>query len=69
MLSPEQKAQMPTEGPWRVIQPRDVAEVVWQAYAEDRVHWYVPSELKELHGQAVAAPEQVRDYFISLGRD
>ena len=69
MLSPEQKALMPTEGPWRVIQPRDVAEVVWRAYDEDRVHWYVPEELKQIHLQAIAEPEQVRDYFISLGRD
>ncbi len=68
MLSPEQKALMPTEGPWRVIQPRDVAEVVWRAYEEDRVHWYVPPELKDMHLQAIAEPEQVRDYFIALGR-
>ncbi len=69
MLSPEQKAALPSDGPWRLIQPRDVAEVVWRAYDEDRVHWYVPEELKQMHLQAIAEPEQVRDYFISLGRD
>ncbi len=68
MLPPEQKAMLPSEGPWRLIQPRDVAEVVWRAYSEDRVHWYVPAELKQLHLQAVAEPEQTRDYFIGLGR-
>ena len=69
MLSPEQKAALPPDGPWRLIQPRDVAEVVWRAYDEDRVHWYVPEELKQMHLQAIAEPEKVRDYFISLGRD
>ena len=68
MLSPEQKARLPADGPWRLIQPRDVAEVVWRAYGEDRVHWYVPEELKALHLQAVAEPEQTRDYFLALGR-
>ena len=69
MLSPAQKAMLPPDGPWRLIQPRDVAEVVWRAYDEDRVHWYVPPELKEMHLGAVAEPEQTRDYFIALGRD
>ena len=68
MLSPEQKAILPPDGPWRLIQPRDVAEVVLRAYAEDRVHWYVPPELKDMHVGAVAEPEQTRDYFIALGR-
>ena len=68
MLSPEQKAMLPPDGPWRLIQPRDVAEVAWRAYGEDRIHWYVPEELHALHIQAVQAPEQVRDYFLALGR-
>jgi NAD(P)-dependent dehydrogenase (short-subunit alcohol dehydrogenase family) len=69
MLPPEHKAILPTEGAWRLIQPREVAEVAWRAYGEDRVHWYVPEELKELHVMAVNAPEQARDYFVALGRD
>ena len=69
MLPPEQKAVLPVEGAWRLIQPRDVAEVVWQAYTEDRIHWYVPEELKDMHLMAVSQPEQTRDYFIGLGRD
>ena len=68
MLTAETKAMLPPDGPWRLIDPREVAETVWQAYHEDRVHWYVPPELKELHVQAVAAPEATRDYFIALGR-
>ncbi len=68
MLSAETKAMLPPDGPWRLISPRMVAEVVWQAYHEDRVHWYMPPELKELNVQAIAAPEATRDYFIALGR-
>ncbi len=68
MLSAETKAILPPDGPWRLINPRMVAETVWEAYHEDRVHWYVPPELKELHIQAVSAPEATRDYFIALGR-
>ena len=68
MLTPETKAMLPPDGPWRLIQPRMVAETVWQAYHEDRVHWYAPPELKDLHVQAIAAPEATRDYFIALGR-
>ena len=68
MLSAEQKAMLPPDGPWRLIQPREVAETVWQAYLEDKVHWYVPPELKQVHLQAVAEPEQTRDWFIAIGR-
>lgn len=68
MLPPEQKALLPAEGPWRLIQPREVAEVAWRAYGEDRIHWYVPEELHGLHVQAVQAPEQARDMFLALGR-
>ena len=68
MLSAETKAMLPPDGPWRLISPRMVAETVWQAYHEDRVHWYVPPELKDLNVQAISAPEATRDYFIALGR-
>ena len=69
MLPPEHKALLPSDGAWRLIQPRDVAEVVWRAYFEDRIHWYVPEELKDMHLMAITEPEQTRDYFIALGRD
>ena len=69
MLPPETRALLPPDGPWRLVQPREVAEVVWRAYDEDRIHWYVPEELKDFHLMAVAEPERARDYFISLGRD
>ena len=69
MLPPETRALLPTAGAWRLVQPREVAETVWRAYGENRIHWYVPEELKELHLMAVSEPEQARDYFIALGRD
>ena len=69
MLPPEMRPLLPPAGPWRLVAPREVAEVVWRAYGEDRIHWYVPEELKELHVMAVSEPEQARDYFTSLGRD
>ena len=69
MLPPEMRPLLPPAGPWRLVNPREVAEVVWQAYGTDRIHWYVPEELKELHVRAVSEPEQARDYFITMGRD
>ncbi|WP_174300365.1 SDR family oxidoreductase [Caulobacter sp. S45] len=68
MLPPETRAMLPPDGPWRLVTPREVAEVVWRAYDEDRIHWYVPPELKDFHLMAVSEPEKARDYFISLGR-
>ena len=68
MLPPETRALLPHDGPWRLVQPREVAEAVWRAYGEDRIHWYVPEELKDFHLMAVSEPEQARDYFIALGR-
>ncbi len=68
MLTPETKAVLPPDGPWRLIQPHEVAEIVWRAYHEDRIHWYVPEDLKALHVQAIEHPEQTRDYFLALGR-
>ena len=68
MLPAETRAMLPPDGPWRLVQPREVAEVVWRAYDEDKVHWYVPPELKDVHLMAVSEPEKARDYFISLGR-
>ena len=55
------KAMAPPEGMWRLVQPGEVAEVVWAAYHGDRLHWYVPDELKEFDLQATAEPERVRE--------
>ena len=39
-----------TEGPFRLISPREVAQAVWDAYHDEtgRLHWYVPEEIGEI---------------------
>ncbi|NWG52404.1 MAG: SDR family oxidoreductase [Hydrogenophilaceae bacterium] len=53
------------EGMWRLMPPRAVAEAVWSAYHEDKIHWYVPPELIEFDKLATAAPEAVRDQMAA----
>ena len=64
MMSPERKAYLPKEGPFRVVDPSEVAKAVWQAYHGDKVHWYVPPELAQLDLDVTAAPEEARDKRI-----
>ena len=66
ILSEPMRAMAPAEGMWRLVQPQEVAEVVWSAYHSDTLHWYVPSELKEFHRQAVERPEVVREERTAL---
>ena len=61
MLSPEHKAMLPTDGPFRVVSPDMVAEAVWAAYAGDGLHHYVPAELAPLAVDVAARPEATRD--------
>ena len=65
MLSAQDKAQLPTEGMWRVMSAQAVAEAAWDAVHGDQLHWFVPSELAELDRQSTAAPEAVRDALIA----
>ena len=51
---------------WRLVQPAEVAEMVWRAYHEDRLHWYVPEELKQFDLQATEQPEAVREERTAL---
>ncbi len=48
-------------GPYRLIEPIEVAEAVWQAYESDRIHWYVPAELEELDKLKAQNVEAFRD--------
>ncbi len=66
ILSDSLRSQAPKDGMWRLLQPVDVAETVWRAYHEDRLHWYVPEELKEFDLQAVRHPEAVREERTAL---
>ena len=61
ILSGPMRDMAPSEGMWRMVSPHHVAEVVWRAYHEDKLHWYVPEELREFHVQVVQQPEQVRE--------
>ena len=66
LMSPQLRAVAPTEGMWRLVKPREVAETVWRAYHEDVLHWYVPPELRDFHRQVVDQPEQVREERTEL---
>lgn len=66
LMSERIRQMAPAEGMWRLVTPREVAETVRRAYAEDRLHWYIPEELRGFHAQVVAAPEAVREERTQL---
>ena len=66
ILSDKLKQMAPAEGMWRLVQPEEVAETVWSAYHGDRLHWYVPEELKAFDQQVAAEPEIVREERAAL---
>ena len=66
LMSDQMRAMAPKEGMWRLLPPREVAETVRRAYAEDLLHWYVPEELREFHAQVVREPEVVREERTAL---
>lgn len=66
LLSDQMRAMAPAEGMWRLVQPREVAQTVLRAYGEDKLHWYVPEELREFHLQVVSEPEMVREERTAL---
>ena len=51
---------------WRLGQPSEVADTVFGAYSSDRLHWYVPEDLREFHRQVVNDPEGVREERTEL---
>ncbi|WP_243626070.1 SDR family oxidoreductase [Phenylobacterium hankyongense] len=65
ILPPGVAANAPKEGMFRAIPPAEVAQVVWDAYHADKLHWYVPPELAELDKAAALNPEAVRDQMGS----
>ncbi|WP_010188663.1 SDR family oxidoreductase [Sphingomonas sp. PAMC 26605] len=66
LLSDGLRQMAPAEGMWRLVTPREVAVTVWEAYRADRVHWYIPEELRDFHLQVVAEPELVREERTAL---
>ncbi len=65
ILPPGAAANAPKEGMFRAIAPIEVARVVWRAYHEDKLHWYVPPEIYDLDKAATLAPEQTRDQMAA----
>jgi NAD(P)-dependent dehydrogenase (short-subunit alcohol dehydrogenase family) len=62
--------QAAPDGPFRLIQPRAVADAVWQSYAGDpRLHWYVPADLEGLEHEKLSGPESMRDSRIQRLRE
>ena len=66
ILSETMRNMAPPDGMWRLVKPAEVAETVWRAYHEDKLHWYVPKELKAFDAQAVEQPEAVREERTAL---
>ena len=66
LLGDQMRALAPPEGMWRLIDPADVAQTVWDAYHHDKLHWYIPEELRSFHLQVVAEPELVREERTAL---
>lgn len=61
------RASLPNDGMWRLIPSEDVAKTVYQAYLEEKIHWYVPEELEDLEKLVVENPNKARDEVISSG--
>ena len=66
ILSDGMRAMAPSEGMWRLVPPSEVADTVFSAYSSDRLHWYVPEDLREFHRQVVDDPERVREERTEL---
>ena len=66
MLSDQMRSLAPAEGMWRLVDPADVAQTVWDAYHQDKLHWYIPEELRTFHLQVVNEPEMVREERTAL---
>jgi hypothetical protein len=64
MMPESYKERMPKEGMWRLMPPMAVAEVVWAAYHDTRLHWYVPAELEQRESEVVQDPTRARDETI-----
>ena len=51
---------------WRLGQPSEVADTVFRAYSSDRLHWYIPEDLRDFHRQVVNGHEGVREERTAL---
>jgi len=51
------------EGATRLVQPEEVAELVWEAYGSDEVHGYIPIEMEGVDKARAGGVEPLRDHF------
>ena len=65
MLSEKEKARLPKEGMLRALPAQAIADTVWAAYAGDRLHWYMPTELADYDVEVTRRPEAARDRRIA----
>jgi NAD(P)-dependent dehydrogenase (short-subunit alcohol dehydrogenase family) len=54
------------DGPMRLVQPEEVAQLVWEAYGADRVHWYIPAEMENVERGRAGGVEGMRDQFKKM---
>ena len=66
ILPDQMRAMAPSEGMWRLVPPSEIADTVFSAYSSDRLHWYIPEDLREFHRQVVNDPEGVREERTAL---
>jgi NAD(P)-dependent dehydrogenase (short-subunit alcohol dehydrogenase family) len=64
MMPEDYKPFLPEEGMWRLMPAEAVADVVWSAYHDTRLHWYVPEELESHEQKVIEDVEKVRDESI-----
>lgn len=61
LLPDSLRAMAPPEGMWRLTPASAVAEAAWAAYHSEKLHYYVPEELKQFDIQVTADPEGARE--------
>lgn len=49
----------------RTLPAEAVASCVWEAYNDDRLHWYVPTEVVERDRMRAENPEKLRDELLA----
>ncbi len=62
IIPDEWRDNAPSEGMFRLIQPLEIAKIVWAAYHDDpnRLHWFVPEEISDLDKASALDPEGTR---------
>ena len=66
MMPDGAEAFLPTEGPYRVLPAKAVADAVWASYHDTtgKLHWYVPEDLEDQHKAIARDVEAERDRRI-----